>query len=234
MRGPGAGGASAQARSAEVKGYSGFQPRNQGFFSKHFRRISTSLPFTMEKEKTDRGRPQGNKVAQVLNRVWRTILRRQRSFGLLLVIFLSILMFYITREYLPRCRTTSYSSIQHYIGCIVGRRFLEEGANSSSYWPLIKAVVSWSGKALASGPSSAWTVGLGAAFGGGITGMVPRPCVYPAMRLHEAPRPEGMFWKRGTRSDVRKGERIANKSRICDPCACLRRVRFVCYDVSWK
>jgi hypothetical protein len=64
--------ASAQARSAEVKGYPGFNPRGQSFLGKHFRRISTSLPFSYaEKEKLGRGRFQGNKLVQTLNRIGR-------------------------------------------------------------------------------------------------------------------------------------------------------------------
>ena len=83
--------ASAQARSAEVKGYPGFTPRNQGFFGKHFRRISTSLPFNhSEKEKLGRGRNQ-NKVMRFLNAIAMTLWRlRKRVLMLLLVVTLFI------------------------------------------------------------------------------------------------------------------------------------------------
>ncbi|KAL7771304.1 hypothetical protein CFE70_001247 [Pyrenophora teres f. teres 0-1] len=83
--------ASAQARSAEVKGYPGFIPRNQGFFGKHFRKISTSLPFNHgEKEKLGRGRNQ-NKVMQFLNGIAMTLWRlRKRVLMLLLAVFLFI------------------------------------------------------------------------------------------------------------------------------------------------
>ncbi|KAF2468172.1 uncharacterized protein BDR25DRAFT_373817, partial [Lindgomyces ingoldianus] len=89
--------ASAQAKSAEVKGYTAFNPRNQGFFGRHFRRISTSLPFSYaEKEKLGRGRYQGNKAVQYLNRIGRTLWRLRKSVGLLLFLVLSITLFYVT------------------------------------------------------------------------------------------------------------------------------------------
>jgi mannan polymerase II complex MNN10 subunit len=92
--------ASAQARSAEVKGYPGFTPRNQGFFGKHFRKISTSLPFSYgEKEKLGRGRYQGNKFMQMLNRIGWNLWRLRKSLGLVLLVIVSIIMFYVTRKY---------------------------------------------------------------------------------------------------------------------------------------
>ncbi|KAF1959077.1 hypothetical protein CC80DRAFT_523847 [Byssothecium circinans] len=89
--------ASAQAKSAEVKGYPGFTPRNQGFLGKHFRRISTSLPFSYgEKEKLGRGRYQGNKVMQILNRIARNLWRLRRILGPVLLILLTYTLFYVT------------------------------------------------------------------------------------------------------------------------------------------
>jgi mannan polymerase II complex MNN10 subunit len=91
--------ASAQAKSAEVKGYAAFTPRNQGFFGKHFRRMSTSLPFSYgDKEKLGRGRYQGNKAAEILRRIGRNLWRLRRSLGLFLFIILSIILFYVTRK----------------------------------------------------------------------------------------------------------------------------------------
>jgi mannan polymerase II complex MNN10 subunit len=91
--------ASAQARSAEVKGQNAFNPRNQGFFSKHFRRISTSLPVSYgEKEKLGRGRYQNNKLVQLLNRIGWNIWRLRRSVGVVLFVVLSIIIFYVTRK----------------------------------------------------------------------------------------------------------------------------------------
>lgn len=91
--------ASAQARSAEVKSNSGFNPRGQGFFTKHFRRISTSLPMSYgDKEKVGRGRYQNNKFMQFLNRIAWNIWRLRRSLGVVLFIVFSIIMFYVTRK----------------------------------------------------------------------------------------------------------------------------------------
>lgn len=90
--------ASAQAKSAEVKGYGSFNPR-QNFFGRHFRRISTSLPFSYaEKEKLGRGRYQGNKIQQILARIGSRLWRLRRSVGLLLVLLLGFILFYATRE----------------------------------------------------------------------------------------------------------------------------------------
>lgn len=82
-----------------MKGYPGFTPRNQGFFAKHFRRISTSLPISYgEKEKLGRGRHQGNRVMQLLNRIGWNLWRLRRSLGVVLLIILSVVMFYVTRK----------------------------------------------------------------------------------------------------------------------------------------
>ena len=83
-----------------MKGYPGFTPRNQGFFSKHFRRISTSLPISYgDKEKLGRGRSQGNKFTQMLNRVGWNLWRLRKSLGVVLLIIFSIIMFYATRKH---------------------------------------------------------------------------------------------------------------------------------------
>lgn len=82
-----------------MKGYTAFNPRNQGFFGRHFRRISTSLPFSYaEKEKLGRGRSQGNKAMQMLNRIGWNLWRLRRSVGLVLLIVLSWILFYVTRK----------------------------------------------------------------------------------------------------------------------------------------
>ncbi|KAH7124079.1 galactosyl transferase GMA12/MNN10 family-domain-containing protein [Dendryphion nanum] len=100
--------ASAQARSAEVKSYTAFNPRSQGFFGRHFRKISTSLPTSYaEKEKLGRGRFQGNKVAQVLTRIGRNLWRMKRSVGAVLLFVLCIIIFYVT----PLHRVYRHSSL---------------------------------------------------------------------------------------------------------------------------
>lgn len=84
-----------------MKGYPGFTPRNQGFFSKHFRRISTSLPISYgDKEKLGRGRYQGNKLTQMANRIGWNLWRLRRSLGVVLFILVSIIMFYATRKHM--------------------------------------------------------------------------------------------------------------------------------------
>lgn len=83
-----------------MKGYPGFTPRNQGFFSKHFRRISTSLPISYgDKEKSGPKRYQGNnKIMQMLNRIGWNLWRLRRSLGVVLLVVLSIVAFYVTRK----------------------------------------------------------------------------------------------------------------------------------------
>lgn len=57
------------------------------------------MPFSYgEKEKLGRGRYQGNKVMQLLNRVGRTLWRLRRSVGVVLFVILSIIIFYVTRK----------------------------------------------------------------------------------------------------------------------------------------
>lgn len=94
--------ASAQAKSAQVKGYDSYKPRNKGFLGKHFRRISNSLPFSSpsyaDKEKLGRGRYEGNKAYQLLARFGRTTWRLRRSVGLVLLIVLGFILFYATRK----------------------------------------------------------------------------------------------------------------------------------------
>jgi len=104
--------ASAQARSAQVNGYPAYQDAGLGFFGKHMRNISSSLPFFSrgpqderfaEKEKLGRGRwqPQSerstwsNLSARVGRLFWRTRLR----FLLLVAFFVAIVCFYATRKY---------------------------------------------------------------------------------------------------------------------------------------
>lgn len=85
-----------------MKGYPGFTPRNQGFFGKHFRRISTSLPFNHgDKEKLGRGRSQ-NKVMRALNGIAWTIWRLRKRVALVLfVVFFFIFYNSNTRKSPP-------------------------------------------------------------------------------------------------------------------------------------
>lgn len=57
------------------------------------------MPFSYaEKEKLGRGRYQGSKPMQILNRIGRNLWRLRRSLGLVLLLVLSIILFYVTRE----------------------------------------------------------------------------------------------------------------------------------------
>lgn len=95
--------ASAQARSAEVKGYPPFSIRNQGFFGRHFRRISQSLPHMPYNENDGYGRNKwrvntNTKYGRLLAMLWRNIWRLRRQIIVVLAIILSVVFFYVTRE----------------------------------------------------------------------------------------------------------------------------------------
>ena len=104
--------ASAQAKSDAVRGYPSFSTRNNGFFSRHGRKLSASLPrFNIgsrkdyrEKEKLGRGRwsPNGGSRLARLKTLLGGILRRMKMRVLvLLLLTLSLLLFYLTRERSP-------------------------------------------------------------------------------------------------------------------------------------
>lgn len=118
--------ASAKARSEEVRGYPSFSTRNQGFFSRHARRLSSSLPtFTMggrrdfaDKEKLGRGRwppMNGSRPGRFLTSVGRLIWRLRLRLGIVLGLILAVVLFYVTREYriplVPHIQTNSWHSL---------------------------------------------------------------------------------------------------------------------------
>lgn len=92
---------SARARTEEVKGYPSFSTQNNGFFSRHARKLSTSLPtFSMggrrnysDKEKLGRGR-----WRPFLNRLGRSMWRLRLRLAVVFGFVLAIVFFYITRE----------------------------------------------------------------------------------------------------------------------------------------
>ena len=102
--------ASAKARSDEVNGYPSFSTRNNGFFSRHARKLSSSLPrFNLgnrtyaEKEKLGRGRmyPFGGSKLSRLRTLLGSITRRMRlQILLLFTIILGVILFYATRKLL--------------------------------------------------------------------------------------------------------------------------------------
>ncbi|KAF1812201.1 glycosyltransferase family 34 protein [Eremomyces bilateralis CBS 781.70] len=96
--------ATAAARSAEVRGYPSFSTRNQGFFARHFRRISQRLPEFApgqfaEKEKLGRGRwatRRGMRWGDVVTLGGR-VLRKMKMRGLVVVVLLALaFLFYVT------------------------------------------------------------------------------------------------------------------------------------------
>ena len=114
--------ASAQARSNQVNGYPAYQEHGSGFFGKHMRNISTSLPFfnngprderEAEKEKAGRGRwapARGGYLANMKSMLGRHMLRSKPRFVLVLVLLLLIICFYTTRMS-PSRRGPSLSSL---------------------------------------------------------------------------------------------------------------------------
>ena len=103
---------SAKAKSAGVNGYPSFSTQNNGFFNRHYRRLSGSLPrFNLgtdksyaEKEKLGRGRwmlQDRGGTAQVRKRVRSLVRRTSRKAKIrilvLLGLLLMIILFYTTR-----------------------------------------------------------------------------------------------------------------------------------------
>lgn len=103
---------SASAKSQEVNGYSSVSSRNQGFFSRHARKLSSSLPtFNVgnrrdfsEKEKLGRGRWQAlnnSNTGRIITHLGRMLWRFKIRVGLVLVIILALVLFYCTRRFPP-------------------------------------------------------------------------------------------------------------------------------------
>ncbi|KAI9846749.1 MAG: alpha-1,6-mannosyltransferase [Thelocarpon superellum] len=99
--------ASAKAKSDEINGYPAFSTRHDGFFGRHYRSLSNSLPrFSLggrrdfaDKEKLGRGRwsPNGGGRLGRLRTLLGGILRRMRLRVLLLLgLLLTISLFYLT------------------------------------------------------------------------------------------------------------------------------------------
>ena len=106
---------SAKAKSEGVNGYPSFSTQNNGFFNRHYRRISNSLPrfnatpdkSYAEKEKLGRGRwlpRDGSKMARLRTAMGRVSRKtRLRLIFLMACIFMYIL-FYSTRKTLSPVR----------------------------------------------------------------------------------------------------------------------------------
>jgi len=91
--------ASAQARSAEVKGYPSFQTRNQGFFGRHLRKLSLSLP-RFGKNESGRGKsPVDNPdfLRSLVAFGGKLIWRFRARFAVIAVLLLLWSLFYLSR-----------------------------------------------------------------------------------------------------------------------------------------
>jgi hypothetical protein len=99
---------SAKAKSNGVNGYPSFSTQSQGFFNRHIRRISASLPrFNLgeeksyaEKEKLGRGRwipREGSKLAKLRILVLKTSRKAKIRFLIATAFLFMIILFYITR-----------------------------------------------------------------------------------------------------------------------------------------
>lgn len=104
--------ASAKANSARVNGYPSYQSQNQGFFSRHMRNLSESLPYfahggqedrLAEKEKAGRGRHAGlgSSWADVPRRIGLLLSRRRKYAAMLVLAVLAILLWFSKRELNP-------------------------------------------------------------------------------------------------------------------------------------
>ncbi|KAK1064584.1 alpha-1,6-mannosyltransferase [Friedmanniomyces endolithicus] len=108
---PGVTWGSAKAKSARVNGYPSYQPQNQGFFGRHYRRLSESLPHFAhggqedryaEKEKLGRGRSGGwsgssnskMKWRELPRRVGLLISRRRKGVALVLLFLLGLMIWF--------------------------------------------------------------------------------------------------------------------------------------------
>jgi len=99
----------AKAKSEGVNGYPSFSTQNNGFFNRHYRTISNSLPSYVggsdksysEKEKLGRGRwspRDGSKLAKLRNDIGRVNRKTWIRIGAILAIILMYILFYVTRK----------------------------------------------------------------------------------------------------------------------------------------
>ncbi|KAI7199647.1 hypothetical protein KC324_g3145, partial [Hortaea werneckii] len=93
--------ASAKSASARVNGYPRYQSQNEGFFTRHYRKISEGLPYFAhggqedryaEKEKLGRGRIGGPGGFRELPRRLGLLMSRRRKYVVLLLLFVFALM----------------------------------------------------------------------------------------------------------------------------------------------
>jgi mannan polymerase II complex MNN10 subunit len=113
---------SAKAKTDGINGYPSFSTQNNGFFNRHYRTISNSLPhFNLgseksyaEKEKLGRGRwmgQEGSKMARVRSLVRRVNRKMKLRYWLVIALLTLYLLFYVTRKSFSK----SANSIAYYI-----------------------------------------------------------------------------------------------------------------------
>lgn len=139
---------SSKMRSHAVNGYPSFSTQNQGFFTRHMRRLSSSLPrFSgqpySEKEKLGRGRWWGDSIP-LAGRIRNALTRMGRKWkvrlAIALGIFLFLMVFYNSRKSYPACAfIPSRILIINQRSCITGDevQLAAAAANSSLSWPLM-------------------------------------------------------------------------------------------------
>ena len=147
--------------------YQSFATQNQGFLSRHMRRISSSLPrfrhahnaHDAEKEKNGQGRWSGLNMLR-LGRIRGIPGRMNRRTKMLLAFFLLFLLgyilFYSTREFMPQPLGLSASDLTYQkLWCTTTEEHhgLAGVKSLLSFWQPTLAVVSWSGRAPESGRS---------------------------------------------------------------------------------
>ncbi|KAI6812264.1 galactosyl transferase GMA12/MNN10 family protein [Hortaea werneckii] len=116
----GAGGvtwASAKSASARVNGYPRYQSQNEGFFTRHYRKISEGLPYFAhggqedryaEKEKLGRGRLAGPGGFRELPRRLGLLMSRRRKYLVLVLLFVFALMIWYNTALTFWWRRTSF------------------------------------------------------------------------------------------------------------------------------
>lgn len=103
---------SAKAKSDGINGYPSFSTQNNGFFNRHYRSISNSLPhFNLgsdksyaEKEKLGRGRwmgQDGSRMARVRSLVRRVGQKMKLRYLIVLALVAMYFLFYWTRKFSP-------------------------------------------------------------------------------------------------------------------------------------
>ncbi|KAK9770645.1 putative Galactosyl transferase GMA12/MNN10 family protein [Seiridium cardinale] len=102
---------SARLKSQGVSGYPSFSTQNQGFFTRHMRRISSSLPTFaanhddryVEKEKSGRGRWNVPLVGRIRGTSARMSRKSKTRLMILGILLLCYLLFWITRKFAILC-----------------------------------------------------------------------------------------------------------------------------------